>query len=46
MPEAECGADAAYHAFRIEDFPKGLQPREMPKNAGPRQVGEDVLLEE
>lgn len=44
MPETECGANAAYQALRIEDFPKGLQPREMLKNAGARQVGEDVLL--
>ena len=33
-----------YKALRIEDFPKDLQPREMLKKAGPRFVGEDVLL--
>jgi DNA repair protein RadC len=42
---AECVEQASpYKALRIEDFPKDLQPREMLKKAGPRLVGEDVLL--
>lgn len=34
MPETERGANVAYQTIRIEDFPNGLQPREMLKNAG------------
>ena len=42
---AECNGQASpYKALRIEDFPKDLQPREILKKAGPRFVGEDVLL--
>lgn len=44
MADSDERATDAYRALRIEDFPKALQPREMLKKAGARQVGEDVLL--
>lgn len=34
----------AYKAFRIEDLPKGLRPRELLDSVGPHHVGDDVLL--
>jgi DNA repair protein RadC len=42
---AECSNKSlSYKALRIEDIPKGLQPREMLRKIGPRNVGDDTLL--
>ena len=42
---AQCSIKSlSYKALRIEDIPKGLQPRELLRKIGPRNVGEDTLL--
>ena len=40
----ESSDNIAYKAFRIEDLPKDLQPRELLGRVGPRHVGDNTLL--